>query len=136
MFQFGSRNFIVHYKQLQMKVEHLMSTPVVITQRNVKVEHLKGMLTRKNIGAVPVLEDDGTISGIVSVSDVIKSQDGHSIVQDIMSDRVHIALKNNRVKDAAGMMAKNDVHHLVVMEEGKVVGMLSAMDIVRVYADE
>ena len=77
-----------------------------------------------------------TISGIVSVSDVIKSQDGHSIVQDIMSDRVHIALKNNRVKDAAGMMAKNDVHHLVVMEEGKVVGMLSAMDIVRVYAEE
>lgn len=119
-----------------MRVEHLMSSPVVITQRNVKIGHLKEMLTRKNIGAVPVLEDDGTISGIVSVSDVLKSHDDTSIVQDIMSDRVHIALKNNRIKDAAGMMAKNDVHHLVVMEEGKVVGMLSAMDIVRVYAEE
>ena len=53
-----------------------------------------------------------------------------------MSDRVHILLKNNRVKDAAGVMAKNDVHHLVVMEDGDVVGMLSSMDIVRVYAEE
>jgi signal-transduction protein with cAMP-binding, CBS, and nucleotidyltransferase domain len=34
------------------------------------------------------------------------------------------------------MMAKNDVHHLVVMEDGQVVGMLSALDVVRVYAEE
>jgi len=113
-----------------------MSAPVMITQRNVKVEHLKEMFARKGIGAVPVLEDDGTISGIVSSSDVIRCHDDNLIVQDIMSDRVHIALKNNRVKDAAKMMDKNDVHHLVVMDDGNVVGMLSAMDIVRVYADE
>lgn len=118
-----------------MKVEHLMSTPVMITQRNVKVGHLKDMFTRKHISAVPVLEDDGTISGIVSSSDIIKCHDDNLVVQDIMSDRVHIALKNNRVKDAAGMMAKNDVHHLVVMDDGQVVGMLSAMDIVRVHAE-
>lgn len=119
-----------------MRVEELMSTPVVITQRNVSIKNLKGMLSRKGIGAVPVLEDDGTISGIVSASDIIMSTDDETIVEDIMSDRVHIALKNNRVKDAAGMMAKNHVHHLVVMHEGNVVGMLSALDIVRVYAEE
>jgi len=113
-----------------------MSTPVVITQRNVKVEHLKDMFNRKKINAVPVLEDDGTISGIVSSSDVMKNHDESLTVQDIMADRVHIALKNNRVKDAAKMMAKHNVHHLVVMENGDVVGMLSAMDIVKVYADE
>ncbi|MFT6281955.1 MAG: CBS domain-containing protein [Salibacteraceae bacterium] len=53
-----------------------------------------------------------------------------------MTDRVHIVLKNNRVKDAARIMSKNDVHHLVVMEDGNVVGMLSAMDIVKVYREE
>lgn len=111
-----------------------MSTPVVITQRNVSIGHLKSMLTRKNISAVPVLEPGGTISGIVSVSDVLAAKDEDQIVQDIMSDRVHIVLKNNRVQDAAGMMVKNDVHHLVVMEDGQVVGMVSALDIVAVYA--
>jgi predicted transcriptional regulator len=119
-----------------MRVENLMTTPVVITQRNVQIKRLKEMLSRKHINAVPVLEDDGTISGIVSTSDIIGAKDENGIVQDLMSERVHIALKNNRVKDAAAMMAKNDVHHLVVMEDGQVVGMLSALDIVRVYAEE
>ena len=119
-----------------MRVEHLMSTPVIITQRNVKVSHLKDLFSRKGVNAVPVLENDGTISGIVSSSDVARCHDENMSVQDIMSDRVHIVLKNNRVKDAAGVMAKHSVHHLVVMEDGNVVGMISSMDVVRVYADE
>jgi predicted transcriptional regulator len=119
-----------------MRVEDVMSTPVMITQRNVKVGHLKEMFARKKIGAVPVLEEDGTISGIISASDALACSVDETIVQNIMSDRVHVAMKNNRVKDAAGMMAKNNVHHLFVMEEGKVVGMISAMDIMRVYAEE
>jgi len=52
-----------------------------------------------------------------------------------MSDRVHNVLKNNRVQDAAAMMVKNNVHHLVVMEDGKVIGMISSMDIVKVFAE-
>jgi len=113
-----------------------MSAPVMITQRNVKIQYLKDMFNRKGLGAVPVLEEDGTISGIVSASDVVKCHDENLTVQDIMTDRVHIVLKNNRVKDAAKIMSKNDVHHLVVMEDGNVVGMLSAMDIVKVYGEE
>ncbi len=52
-----------------------------------------------------------------------------------MSDRVHIVLKNNRVQDAAGIMVKHNVHHLVVMEDGQVVGIVSSMDIMKVYAE-
>lgn len=119
-----------------MRVDHLMSKPVIITQRNVKVEHLKDLFSRKKVNAVPVLENDGTISGIVSSSDVARCHDESLLVQDIMSDRVHIVLKNNRVKDAASIMAKHKVHHLVVMEEGNVVGMISSFDVVKVYAEE
>ena len=52
-----------------------------------------------------------------------------------MSDRVHIVLRNNQVKDAAKVMVKHGVHHLVVMEDGKVIGMISSMDIIKVYAE-
>lgn len=119
-----------------MRVEDLMSSPVTVTNRNNKVGHLKDLFSRKGINAVPVLEMDGTISGIVSASDVAKCHDENELVQNIMVNRVHIVMKNNRVKDAAAMMVKNNVHHLVVMEEGDVVGMLSSMDIVGVYAEE
>ncbi|SRR5690606_3403125 len=118
-----------------MRVEEIMSVPVTVTKRNNKVTYLKDLLSRKNINALPVLEEDGTITGIVSSSDVAKCHDENELIQNIMSDRVHIVLKNNRVKDAAAMMVKNNVHHLVVMEEGNVVGMISSMDIIKVYAE-
>ena len=118
-----------------MRVEEIMSVPVTVTKRNNKVTYLKDLLSRKNINALPVLEEDGTITGIVSSSDVAKCHDENELIQNIMSDRVHIVLKNNRVKDAAAIMVKNDVHHLVVMEEGNVVGMISSMDIVKVYSE-
>lgn len=119
-----------------MHVEEIMSSPVVITQRNVKVGHLRDMFSRKGINAVPVLEEDGTISGIVSSFDLARCHDDGLAVQDIMSTRVHIVLRNNRLKDAAGMMVKNHVHHLVVMHEGVVVGMISSMDLMRHFSED
>ncbi len=118
-----------------MRVEEVMSSPVVVTQSKIKVTHLKDMFTRKGINAVPVLEEDGTISGIVSSSDVVSCHDESLLVEDIMSSKVHIAVKNNRVKDVAATMVKHGVHHLVVMDEGQVVGMISSMDIIKIYAE-
>ena len=54
----------------------------------------------------------------------------------MLSPRVHIGVRHNRVKDAAKVMVKHGVHHLVIMDDGKVVGMLSSMDIIKVYAEE
>ena len=113
-----------------------MISPVVITQRKVTIANLKDRLARKGINAVPVLEDDGNIAGIVSASDLMNVHDESLHAEDVMSDRVHILLRNNQVKDAAKMMVKHGVHHLVVMENGNVIGMVSSMDIIKVYAEE
>jgi len=119
-----------------MKVEDIMTTPVIFTQSHVKVLNLKDQFARKHINAIPVLEDDGTISGIVSSSDLVAVHDESLTVNDIRTKRVHIAVKNHRVKDAAKMMVKHNCHHLLVMDDGKVIGMLSSMDIVRFFANE
>lgn len=119
-----------------MRVEEVMSSPVVFTQRNVKVSYLKEMFTRKKINAVPVIEDDGTITGIVSSSDLVACHDENLYVEDIMSQRVHIGVRHNTVKDAARTMVKYGVHHLVVMDDGDVIGMVSSMDVIKVYSEE
>lgn len=118
-----------------MRIEEVMSTPVVFTQQTVKVMHLKDMFTRKKINAVPVIDDDGTISGIVSSSDIVACHDESLLVKDVMTKRVHIGVKHNRIKDAAKVMVKYGVHHLVVMDDGKVIGMLSSMDVIKVFAE-
>lgn len=126
----------VHQKNITMRIEEIMSTPIVITQPGVKIANLKDMLARKNISAVPVLEEDGTITGVISSSDLVAVHNESLFVRDVMSKNVHIGLRNNRVKDAAKMMVKHGVHHLVIMDDGNVIGMLSSMDILKIYAKE
>ena len=119
-----------------MRVEEIMSTPVVVVNDYIKVEFLNDLFTRKKINAVPVLDPDGTIIGIVSSSDSAKCKDQSLLVKDIMSSHVHVVQKNNRVKDAAATMLKHKVHHLVAMEDGQVIGMLSSLDLIKILAED
>ena len=116
-----------------MRVEEIMSVPVVFTNPTIKVKHLKDTLGRKGINAVPVLEKDGTIAGIITSHDLVHCHNESQLVKELMSPKVHISLKNNRVIDTAKTMVKHGVHHMVVMEDGKIVGMISSMDILKVY---
>lgn len=119
-----------------MRVAEIMSTPVVVVHDYIKVEFLNDLFGRKKINAAPVLDPDGTIIGIVSSSDSFKCKDQSTLVKDIMSTHVHVVQKNNRVKDAAATMLKHKVHHLVAMEEGQVIGMLSSFDIIKILAED
>ncbi len=118
-----------------MKVADIMNSPVVFTQPKVKVSSLKKMLSRKHINAVPVIDEDESIKGIISTSNIISCQDESLPTESLMSECIHVVMPSNRVKDAARIMVKHGVHHLVVMEVGKVVGTLSSMDIIKVYAE-
>ena len=119
-----------------MRVEEIMCSPAEFIDRNLSIAEVKDLFSLKDVHAFPVLEDDGTISGIITLSDVALAGNDVQLAEDIMTDRVHVVLPNNKVPDAANAMVKNKVEHLVVMNEGKVVGMLSAMDIVRLYVVE
>ena len=52
-----------------MRVEEIMSSPVTVTNRNNKIGHLKDLISRKNINAVPV-------SNIVTIEGMNKWQSG------------------------------------------------------------
>ena len=114
-----------------MNIEEIMSSPVVVTRRGTKLKHTRDLFSRKHINAIPVLKEDGTIEGVISSSDLAKAHDEELAVEDIMTPKVHIVLKNNRVIDAAKTMLKHEVHHLVVMEDGDVIGMVSSLDIIK-----
>ena len=58
-------------------------------------------------------------------------------VEDFMSSRVVAVAPDTELHKAAGIMLKNQIHHLVVIDaEDKLTGILSTMDILEVYANE
>lgn len=119
-----------------MNILDIMSTPVVVTRKDSQLKHTRELFARKGINAIPVLKEDGEIAGIVSSSDVAKAHADDTLVEEIMTPKVHIVLKNNRVEDAAKTMLKHQVHHLVVMEDGQVVGMVSSLDIIKALIEQ
>lgn len=114
-----------------MNVHEIMSSPVVVTRKGSQLKHTRDLFARKGINAIPVLAEDGVIQGIISAADVAKAHNDETLVEEIMTDKVHVVMKNNRVQDAAKTMLKHGVHHLVVMEEGEVIGMVSSLDIIK-----
>jgi CBS domain-containing protein len=57
-----------------------------------------------------------------------------SLEEAISLSKVHVVATNASAKSAAEMMLKHHVHHLVVMENGKIVGMISSLDFVKLVA--
>lgn len=119
-----------------MKVSEIMSSPVIVTAKRNKVINVRNLIERKNVHAIPVLEQDGEICGIISSIDLAKEHNENEIVENIMSEKVYVILPTSRVLDAANMLLKHNVHHVVVMDKGQVVGMVSSMDIVRVFVEK
>ena len=117
-----------------MKVSDIMISPVVVTQKTKSLEHVKSLLEKKHINAIPVLSMTGEIEGIITASDLGKEADFTKLVADVMSTKTHVISLQSGVQDAAKMMEKHHVHHLVVMDNGEVVGILSAMDFVKIVA--
>ena len=119
-----------------MIVSDIMISPVVVTQKNKSVGHVKEILDRKHISAIPVLSVEGEIEGIITATDVLSEADNEKLVENIMTTKTHVVGIASGVKDAAKMMLKHEVHHLVAMDEGQVVGIVSSMDFVSLVAEQ
>jgi len=99
-------------------------------------------LTQHKIGAVLVLDDKGAIKGILSERDVIKHLAGRiefstSIpVKDVMTKGVTYVKPHQTLEESLQIMTTGRFRHLPVVEEDKVVGIVSIGDVVKaVLAD-
>ncbi len=127
---------------MRIQVQDFMSSPVSTAVGKKRVHEVRALMKRKGIHALPIIqyskklpEAEVTIQGIVTTTDLSESIDDKSIVEDVMTPNVHIIHKHSSAQSAAKMMLKHKVHHLVVMDEGKIAGMISSLDFVKLVAE-
>jgi len=99
------------------------------------------MMTEKGVGAAVVLDEDAPGPGILSERDLLTSigrgQDPDSErVLDHMSDSVITATPDWSLERAATEMAQRRIRHLVIVDAGELIGVLSMRDIMRVWTSE
>ena len=94
------------------------------------------MMAEKNIGALLVVEGDKLV-GIVSERDyarkvILHGKSSHDTpVREIMTARVVCVHPENTVEECMALMTDKHIRHLPVIENEKLVGILSIGDLVK-----
>lgn len=106
------------------------------------LEALKTM-AEKNIGAIIVLESDGTVCGIFSERDYARKVvlDGRSsektLVRDVMTGEVYYVRPQDSVDRCMALMSEKRFRHVPVLNDDEaLVGIISIGDVVRTIISE
>lgn len=120
-----------------MLVHELMTGRVVSVTPDDTVASAARLLSRHNIGALPVCTEDGRLRGMLTDRDIAlrcvaaESEPERTPVREVMSRSIITAAPDEDVKSAAATMARAQIRRMPVLSCGKVVGMLSLGDLAR-----
>jgi CBS domain-containing protein len=101
------------------------------------LEVIAGTLAKNKIGAIIILEKDGSVCGIASERDVVRqvAQEGRDAlgkpVSGCMTRKVISCSPEQTIDEVMGIMTKNKFRHIPVMDDGKLVGIISIGDVVK-----
>ncbi|MBO0842315.1 MAG: CBS domain-containing protein [Nocardioides sp.] len=128
-----------------MRIAEILSrkpTPGVVTIRaDESVRALLGVLAEHRIGACIVSPDGTELAGIVSERDVVRHlHDDETLpdrqVGEIMTSEVVTCAPDATVDDLMSLMTERRIRHLPVVEEGRLIGLVSIGDLVKHRIDE
>ena len=149
-----------------LKVQEIMTTAVITVKPDTTVGELADILAKNKISGVPVVDGEGRVLGMVSEADIIvQDADLHfpyyiqflemviylqsvhkfeervrkqiaSKVSEIMTEEVVSVPPDESVREVATLMADRGVNRLPVVEDGRLVGIVTRGDIVRAIAQK
>jgi predicted transcriptional regulator len=120
---------------MNAKISDLMTTPVMTTTPHQTFAHVKQVLRDHQASCIPVVDSDHKPIGMVTASDMLSDLADSVTVSDFMSKNVLTVPKYGDVSLAARVMRNHKIHHVVVTEENKVVGLVSSFDLLRLVED-
>jgi CBS-domain-containing membrane protein len=144
-----------------LKVKDIMTKDVVTVTMETTVLELARIFAEKHISSLPVVDDSGTLAGIVTETDLVERDKSLHIptvisifdwviylesdkkfekelkkmtgrrVADIYSTNVLTVSPDDAVAKVADIMSSRRVNALPVIEAGKVVGIVARIDLIR-----
>jgi CBS domain-containing protein len=121
-----------------MKVRELIRSrkdALIFCHRRDTVQTAARLLLSHDIGALPVLESDGSLVGILSERDIARyvaspnQRVDELIVDELMTYAVVTCSAEDSLMEIAALMDRRRIRHLPVMEGAKTVGVISQRDV-------
>ncbi|MCL6588401.1 MAG: CBS domain-containing protein [Firmicutes bacterium] len=99
-------------------------------------------LVENRIGALIVMDPQGRVMGIISERDILKAvyEDYDTFktkkVADLMTTNLLVAIPEDDLEYAMGIMTQNRIRHLPIVTKEGVAGIISIGDIIKFQLDE
>ena len=112
-----------------------MTTDVMTCRDTDKVADCAGMMKELNVGAIPIVDENDNLVGIITDRDiavraVAKGADiSQAQVGDFMTPSPITVEPDADVEDAADLMADNQIRRLPVVKNGRLLGIVSLGDL-------
>ncbi len=106
------------------------------------IADISGILGPKKIGAVLIVDDMGTLCGVVSERDIVRglSECGEDCLSqtaaDLMTSSLVTTTPSETIDNVMALMTEKRIRHLPVLEDGKLTGFISIGDVVKSRMDE
>jgi CBS domain-containing protein len=115
-----------------MLAKDIMTRDVITASPALSIKELAQLLIKNQISGVPVADEQGKIVGLVSEADIIAKKGKQ--VQAIMSQQVYSVTEETSVEEIAQLMTTHRIKRVPVMNDGRLVGIVSRADIVNTIA--
>ena len=118
-----------------MQVKDVMSKQVISVSPSESVAVAARLLSRYNVGALPVCGPDGQLRGMLTDRDIVLrcvaagADPQQMSAAQVMSSRIISAGPEEAAQSAAERMAREQVRRLPVTKQGRLVGMISLGDL-------
>lgn len=123
-----------------MQVREGMSTTVLTVGPSHKLREAARQMMERNVGAAVVIDPDLPGPGIITERDILNSigvgeDPDEELVRDHLTNDLILAAPDWSLEQAAKTMVENRFRHLLVVDGGDLVGVLSMRDIVRCWTN-
>jgi len=117
-----------------MLVKDVMNRNVIVAKPDVTVREASKVMAKFHIGSL-IIQSAGKIIGIMTERDVLQAvatgkDPETTLVEEIMSKNVITIDPDKKIEDAVELMIEHKIKKLPVVSEGKLVGIITASDII------
>lgn len=124
-----------------MQVREGMSPAVLSVGPSHTLRDAARLMSERQVGAAVVNDPDGSGPGIITERDILLSigggqdPDTEQVGEHVTSDVVYAAPEWS-LEEAASAMVRGGFRHLIVIERGEIIGILSVRDVVRCWTQD
>ncbi len=114
-----------------MLVKDLMSASISYVFQDDTIERVIFIMKSEDVGILPVCDKQNHVLGVITDRDIVVRNDNAKLASEIMTENVVTVNSGDDIHQAALKFSKYGIHRLPVIDNQRLVGMLSLKDLAK-----